>query len=186
VFSDIWGPAIDSFDNKNHYVSFIDEFSTFTWIYLLHYKSEVFKFFKEFQNLVERLFNRKIISMQTDWGGEYERLNTFFHSIGITHLVSCPHAHQQNGVAECKHHHIIDMGLVLLANASMPLKYWDQTFLTATHLINRTPSKLLNYDTPLHRLLGAQLDYSTLRVFGCACWPNLHPYNSTKLQFRSK
>jgi hypothetical protein len=70
VFSDIWGTAIDSFGNKNHYVSFIDEFSTFTWIYLLHYRSEVFKFFKEFQNLVERLFNRKIISMQTDWGGE--------------------------------------------------------------------------------------------------------------------
>jgi hypothetical protein len=41
--------------------------------------------------------------MQTDWGGEYEKLNPFFQKLGITHHVSCPHAHQQNGSAERKH-----------------------------------------------------------------------------------
>jgi len=29
-------------------------------------------------------------------------------------------------------------------------------------------------------------DYSFLRIFGCACWPNLWPYNSHKLEFGSK
>jgi hypothetical protein len=77
------------------------------------------------------------------------------------------------------------MRLSLYANASMPLKYWDQAFLTATHLINLTPSKVIDYDTPIHHLLGVQPDYSNLRVFGCACWPNLRPYNATKLQFCS-
>jgi hypothetical protein len=77
------------------------------------------------------------------------------------------------------------MDLALLAQASMTLKYWDHAFLTATHLINCTPTKLLAYDMPLHRLLGATPDYSTLRVFGCACWPNLRPYSAHKLQFRS-
>jgi hypothetical protein len=47
---------------------------------------------KEFQCLVECMFKCKIISMQIDWGGEYKHLNSFFHSIGIAHLVSCPHA----------------------------------------------------------------------------------------------
>jgi hypothetical protein len=77
------------------------------------------------------------------------------------------------------------MGLALLAHASMPLKYWDEAFLAATYLINRTPTKLLAYDTPLHKLLGATLDYSNFRVFGCAYWPNLRPYNSHKLELRS-
>ena len=27
---------------------------------------------------------------------------------------------------------------------------------------------------------------TTLRVFGCACWPNLRPYNARKLMFRSQ
>jgi hypothetical protein len=123
----------------------------------------VFKFFKEFQCLVERMFNHKIIVMQTYWGGEYEKLNSFFRSIGISHHVACPYVHQQNHVTECKHRHIVKMDLALLANASMPLKYWDQAFLTATHLINRTPSKCIDFGTPIHRLLGATPDdYSNL------------------------
>jgi hypothetical protein len=51
-------------------VSFIDDYSKFTWIYFLHHKSEVFPRFREFQSLVERLFDQKIITMQTDWVGE--------------------------------------------------------------------------------------------------------------------
>jgi histone deacetylase 1/2 len=95
---------------------------------LIKQKSDVFQVFKNFQNLVERKFGRKIISMQTDWGGEYEKLNSFFQQIGIAHRVSCPHTHQQNGAAERKHLHIVEVGLALLANASMPLKFWDEAF----------------------------------------------------------
>ena len=124
--------------------------------------------------------------MQTDWGGEYQKLNSFFQKIGIVHHVSCPHAHQQNGSAERKHRHIIEVGLSLLAQASMPLKFWDEAFLAATYLINRTPSRVIDFSTPLYRLFHDKPNYSFLRVFGCACWPNLRPYNKHKLQFRSK
>jgi hypothetical protein len=110
------------------------------------HKSEVFKFFAEFQSLIERMLNRKILVVQSDWGGEYEKLNSFFCSIGIAHHVLCPHAHLQNGAAERKHRHIVEMSLALLAHASMPLKYWDEAFLAATFLINRTPTKLLSFD----------------------------------------
>jgi hypothetical protein len=121
IFSDVWGPAIESFARKSYYVTFIDDYSKFTWIYLLRHKSEVSKYFLEFQALVERLFNRKILAVQSDWGGEYERLNSHFRSVGISHQVSCPHTHQQNGAAERKHRHIVEMGLALLAHACMPL-----------------------------------------------------------------
>jgi hypothetical protein len=92
VFSDVWGAAPEYVGGKKYYVSFIDDFSKFTWIYLLKFKSEVFQKFREFQNLVERLFDKKIITVQTDWGGEYEKLNSF-QNVGIIHHVSCPHAH---------------------------------------------------------------------------------------------
>jgi len=186
VFSDVWGPAPDSVGRNKYYVSFIDDYSKFTWIYLLKYKSEVFQKFHDFQQLVERQFNRKIIAVQTDWGGEYEKLNSFFTKIGISHHVSCPHAHQQNGSAERKHRHIVEVGLAILANACMPLKFWDEAFITAVFLINRTPSKVIHFATPFERLYNQQPDYSSLHVFGYACWPNLRPYNSRKLEFRSK
>lgn len=107
IHSDVWGPAPNSVRNFTYYVSFIDDYSRYTWIYLLKHKSDVFQVFKNFQKFVERKFNRKIISMQTDWGGEYEKLNFFFQQLGISHRVSCPHAHQQNGAAKRKHRHIV-------------------------------------------------------------------------------
>lgn len=186
VFSDVWGHAPESVGRKRYYVSFIDDFSKFTWIYFLKHKSEVFQKFQEFQTLVERLFDRKILAMQTDWGGEYQTLNSFFNKAGIVHLVSCPHTHQQNGSAERKHRHIVEVGLSLLSHAAMPLKFWDEAFQTAVYLINRVPSKTIGHATPLERLFNQKPDYSSMRVFGCACWPHLRPYNKHKLEFRSK
>jgi histone deacetylase 1/2 len=185
-FSDVWGAAPESAGRFKYYVSFIDDYSKFTWVYLLKHESQVFEKFRDFQNLVERAFDRKIIAVQTDWEGEYEKLNPFFTKIGISHLVSCPHAHQQNGAAEHKHRHIVEVCLSLLAHAHMPLKFWDEAFLAATYLINRTPSKVINFETPLERLYQVKPDFSSLRVFGCACWPNLRPYKKHKLSFRSK
>jgi histone deacetylase 1/2 len=178
VFSDVWGPAPESVGRKQYYVSFIDDLNKYTWIYPLKYKSEVFQKFKEFQAQVECLFDCKIVAMQTDWGGEYQRLNS------IVHQLSCSHAHQQNGSAERKHRHIVEIGLVLLAQASIPLKFWDEAFLATVYLINRMPSKTI-HSTPLEHLFKKP-DYSSLRTFDCACWPNLHPYTTRKLQFRSK
>jgi histone deacetylase 1/2 len=123
IHSDVWGPASDSVGAKRYYVSFIDDYSKFVWIYFLKFKSEVFEKFHEFQNMVERQFNRKIVTMQTDWGGEYQKLHSFFDKIGISHQVSCPHTHQQNGAVERKHRHIVEVGLSLLAHTSMPLKF---------------------------------------------------------------
>ena len=148
-------------------------------------KSDVFQVFRIFQSLVERKFDKKRIAVQSDWGGEYEKLNSFFQQIGIVHRVSCPHAHQQNGSAERKHRHIVETGLALLASASMPLKFWDEAFLAATYLINLLPSKVINFHTPVELLLKETPEYNSLRVFGCACWPNLRPYNTRKLAFRS-
>ena len=135
--------------------------------------------------MVERQFNHKILAVQSDWGGEYESLNSLLKRLGIAHHVSCPHAHQQNGSAERKHRHIVEVGLSILAHASMPRKYWDEAFLTAVFLINRLPSKVISNDTPHDRLFGTSPDYSFFRIFGCAVWPNLRPYNARKLQFRS-
>jgi histone deacetylase 1/2 len=186
VFSDVSGPAPTSIGHHDYYVRFIDDYSKFTWIYLRKKKSDALATFINFHTLVERMFDRKILTVQSDSGGEYVKLNSHFQKQGISHHVSCPHAHQQNGSAERKHRHIVEVGLAILANAGMPLKYWDEAFLTATYLINMLPSKVINNDTPLHRLLGTRPNYSSLRVFGCACWPNLRPYNKRKLAYRSK
>ena len=114
-------------------------------------------------------------------GGEYQSFTTLLQSSGIIHKVSCPHTHEQNGVAERKHRHIVESGLTLLAHASLPLKYWDEAFRTSVFLINRMPTPRLNLLSPLEVLFHTTPDYSSLRVFGCLCYPNLRPYNKLKL-----
>jgi histone deacetylase 1/2 len=55
--------------------------------------------------------------------------------------------------------------------------------LVAVYLINKLPSKGIGHTTPLEKLLKMEVDYNSLRVFGCACWPTLRPYDSHKLAF---
>jgi hypothetical protein len=87
---------------------------------LLHHKSEVSKYFLEFHVLVQRLLDRKIIAVQSDWGGEYEKLNSLFKSADISHHVSCPHTRQQNESVERKYRHIVEMRLALCNTPATP------------------------------------------------------------------
>ncbi|KAG8488310.1 hypothetical protein CXB51_016328 [Gossypium anomalum] len=64
----------------------------------------------------------------TDGGGEFRSLSNELARLGIQHRVTCSHISEQNGVVERRHRHIIEMGLTLLAKASMPLKYWTDAF----------------------------------------------------------
>jgi hypothetical protein len=187
IFSDVWGPApMYSRNGFRYYVSFLDAFSRYTWVYPISCKSDVLPVFKKFQIYVERYFESKIKVVQSDWGGEYRSLNKYLTEQGINHRLSCPHTHQQNGAIERKHRHIVETGLALLSHAHLPQSFWDDAFITAAYLINRLPTKLLQHKTPFEVLFQSLPDYSSLRVFGCACWPNLRPYNSNKLMPRSK
>jgi 5'-3' exoribonuclease 2 len=72
VHSDVFGHVlVPSLVGSFYYVSFIDDFSSKTWIYFLRKKSEVFKKFKEFKYLVENYTDKKIKVLITDNSGEF-------------------------------------------------------------------------------------------------------------------
>jgi histone deacetylase 1/2 len=39
---------------------------------------------------------------------------------------------------------MVETGLALLAQASMHVKFWDEAFCTATYLINRLPTRVID------------------------------------------
>ena len=57
-----------------YYVTFIDDHSRKTWIYLMKTKDEVFTKFQEFKVEVENLIERRIKILRFDNGGEYSIL----------------------------------------------------------------------------------------------------------------
>jgi hypothetical protein len=187
IYSDVWGPSpVLSINGNRYYISFIDAYSRFMWLFPIQNKSDVKSVFISFQTMVECLFSRKIKSVQSDWGGEYRSLHTYFKYIGIIHRLSCPHTHQQQGCVDRKHRHIIDTTLALLADNGVPKQFWDEACLTSCYLINRLPTPLLKIISPFEKLFSQAPNYHHLKIFGCECFPNLRPYNSHKFEFRSK
>jgi len=142
--------------------------------------------FQQFKVMVENQFAHKIKAVQSDWGGEFLPFTQFLSQHGIVHRLICPHTHHQNGLVERKHKQIVDMGLTLLAKASLPLTFWDYAFSTTVYLINRLPTSALKFGVPYTKLFRLQPDYGFLRTFGCACFPLLRLYNSHKFQYRSQ
>ena len=110
IHADLWGPApFVSINGFRFYLVLVDEFTTFTWVYLLKHKSNTFAIFKQFTTLIQTQFNHSIQTFCTGCGGEFTstEFNTFCANKGIIHQLSCPHTPQQNGVAERKHRHLI-------------------------------------------------------------------------------
>ena len=106
IFTDLWGPShVPSYAGYTYYVSFIDAFSRYTWIFPIKSKAETIVVFKNFKSMVELQLNTKIKSIQSDWGGEYRPFSNLLASVGISHRLICPHTHHQNGVVERKHRH---------------------------------------------------------------------------------
>ena len=187
IHCDLWGPApIISRNGFMYYVNFIDHSSRFTWIYFLKTKDELLPVFKHFKLLAENQLNTKIKSLQSDWGGAYRGLTDFLHSEGIHHRISCPYTPQQNGLAERKHIHIVESGLTLLSQSGLSTCFWDDSFATATYLINRTPSQNLSFLSPYELLFKVKPNYLDLKPFGGLFYPHTRPLNKSKLDFRSE
>uniref|UniRef100_A0A2N9HXJ7 Integrase catalytic domain-containing protein n=1 Tax=Fagus sylvatica TaxID=28930 RepID=A0A2N9HXJ7_FAGSY len=184
VHADLWGLApVLSYTGFHFYLVLVDEFTKFTWVYLLKHKSDTFKIFTQFQAMVHTQFSLPIKTLRTDCGGEFTStdFNTFCDAKGILHQLSCPHTPQQNGVAERKHRHLIQCALALLSESYLPISYWSYAVSTATHLINRLPTPNLHHHTPYETLFHTPLDLTHLKFFGCQCFPLLTPYRAHKL-----
>jgi len=113
-------------------------------------------------------------------------LTSYFQTHGILHQTSCVDTPQQNGRVERKHRHILNVARACLFQGNLPVKFWGKSILTATHLINRTPSTVLNGKTPYEVLFGKRPSYDMLRTFGCLCYAHIRPRNKDKFTSRSR
>lgn len=184
IHSDVWGMApITSHANYKYFVTFIDDYSRFTWIYFLHSKDELFSVFKLFHAYIQTQFSANIKILRSDNGGEYmsHLFQEFLQTNGIISQRSCPSTPQQNGVAERKNRHLLDVVRTLLLESFVPPRFWCEALSTTVHLINRLPSPSLNHVSPFFQLFGHTPNYSNLRTFGCVCYVHLPTHERTKL-----
>ncbi|XP_057478145.1 retrovirus-related Pol polyprotein from transposon TNT 1-94 isoform X6 [Actinidia eriantha] len=179
IHSDVWASPIPSLKGHRWFVTFIDCFSRVTWVYLLKSKSEVFSCFKSFHAMVRTQFDSNIKILRSDNGTEYidTSFRAFLDDNGILFQTTCVGTPQQNGVAERKNRHLAEVARSLLFTMNVPKYLWGEAILTAAYLINRMPSSVLNFKTPIE-CLPSHFHVTSLppRVFGCVCFVHaLHP-----------
>ncbi|CAM8970229.1 unnamed protein product [Rhodiola kirilowii] len=122
--------------------------------------------------MIKTQFGKQIKIFRTDNGSEFfnHTLSQFLSAEGCIHQSSCVYTPQQNGVVERKHRHLLEVARALKFKAELPDFFWGDCVLTATYLINRLPSGLLQAKTPYELLHGHSPNYDSLRVFGCLCF----------------
>lgn len=156
LYTDVWQSPIIFVDNFRYYLVIVDHYTQYTWLYPLKQKSQVKETFITFKVLVENKFNRPIGTLYSENGGEFIALRQFLSSHGITHLKTPPYTPEHNGISERKHRHVVETGLTLLSQASLPKTYWTYAFATAVYLINRMITPVLQNESPYTKIFGQQ------------------------------
>lgn len=152
--------------NHKYFLTIVDDFSRFTWIILLKGKHEVQLQVQRFVFMIETQFGSRVKQIRTDNGPEFS-LPQFYGSRRILHQKSCVATPQQNGRVERKHQHILNVARALLFQSKLPKKYWGYATPHAVYIINRVPSKLLDYKTPYEKLYDSVPNLQDLKTFGC-------------------
>jgi hypothetical protein len=193
IHSDVWGPSrVTNRSNTKWFVSFIDDCTRVSWVYLLKEKSEVISIFQSFHQMILTQFNTRVQVLRSDNGGEYfkKELSAYFHAYGIIHQTSCVDTPQQNGVAERKNRHLLEVARSLMFAMSVPKSFWGDAVRTAAYLINRMPSKVLQFQTPLQSLSKTHALPTLLqippKVFGCVCYVHIQKQHRSKLDPRAQ
>ena len=187
VHSDVWTAPCLSRENFKYFVTFIDEKSKYTWITLIQTKDRVLEAFKNFQTYVTNQYDAKIKIFRSDNGGEYtsHAFKQHLAQHGILHQTSCPYTPQQNGVAERKNRHLMEVARSMMFQANVPKRFWSDAVASACYLINRIPTRVLEDQSPFEVLNKIKPSLTHLRVFGCVCFVMVPSGMRNKLEAKS-
>ncbi|RVW25069.1 Retrovirus-related Pol polyprotein from transposon RE1 [Vitis vinifera] len=80
----------------------------------------------------------KVRVLRSDNGGEYQSsdLQKYLEGHDIIHQTTCSNTPQQNGVAERKNRHLLEVVRASLIAAKIPISYWGEAITSAAYLIN--------------------------------------------------
>jgi transposase InsO family protein len=170
VHADVKGPMETiGLEGGKYYVTFIDDCTDMTMVYVLKTRAEVFACFKDFEAMASNHFDGKRIGrLRIDNGGEFisNEMTKYCRERGVWINTTNPYTPQQNGVAERRNRTIMEKAKSFLLQANLPNVFWPYAVYTAVFLMNRVYSKSIG-DIPFRKWFGKDYNYKYLRVWGC-------------------
>ncbi|KYQ50741.1 Copia protein [Trachymyrmex zeteki] len=143
-------------------------------IYLLKNKYEVADIIKEYIKFAEAHWNLKLAKLRCDNGREYvnENLRNWCKGNGTEMDLTILYSPQLIGKAKRLNRTLLEKIRVLLEESDMKKEIWGEAAYTATYLLNRSPTKLLDV-TPFEMWSGKEPNLNTLKIFGCAAYAKI-------------
>jgi len=174
IHTDLKGPlSMMGKGGHRYFVTYLDDFSDYAFVYFLRHKSEQFAAFKEFESMLRTQHGAAICAIQSDNGGEYMSAEFQLHlrAGGILHRTTVPGDSEQNGKAERINRTLMECAESMRIAAGLPPSTWTWSVSAAARLRNVRPcSNQPDRRTPYESLTGHKPDVSYLRIFGSDCW----------------
>jgi transposase InsO family protein len=188
VHTDVCGPMqTETPGKKRYYLTFIDDFSRYSMVYLLAKKSDVFEKLQDYVALMRNQFGKMPKTLRCDRGTEYtdQRVRGFLKKCGIRLQLTAPYSPQQNGKAERKNRYLTEMARCMIIDAGMPNEFWGEAIVTANYIQNRLPTRSSSI-TPYEAFFGKKPELSHVRVFGQSAYAMVPKQQRRKLDEKSK
>ncbi|KMQ86502.1 rna-dependent dna polymerase [Lasius niger] len=170
VHTDLCGPMRTSSNAKAlYFITFIDDYSRWCEIHFLKTKDEALEAFKKYKSYAKRKTGARILSLQSDNGGEYinKAFDAYMEQLGIKRRLTTPRTSEQNGVAERRNRTTVEMARCMLLGSRLSASFWAEAVNAANYVRNRCPSSTLNGKTPYELWIKRPPNVDYFREFGC-------------------
>jgi transposase InsO family protein len=106
---------------KRYFITFIDDYTRFCYMYLLKTKDEALHYFKVYKAKIENQLEKKIKHLWSDRWREYfsNEFSEFCAVHGIIHERMPPYSPQSNGIAERKNRILTDLDNAMLETTGL-------------------------------------------------------------------
>ena len=178
------------------FFTFIDNYSRYDYLYLIHEKSRSLDVFKNFKVEVENQLSKKIKVVRSYHGDEYysrydgsgeqrpEPFAKYLMECGIVSQYTMSRTPSQNDIAEKRNHTLKDMVRSMISHSTLPESLWGEAIKTAVYILNRVPSKAVA-KTPYELWTSKKPSIRHLHVWGCPAEARPYKPNEKKLDSRT-
>ncbi|KAG0156254.1 hypothetical protein PDIDSM_3431 [Penicillium digitatum] len=146
IHLDVWGPiSIASHGGEHYFVTFTDDATRFTWLFLLKSRSQVTE------------------KVHGDDAPEHKPLAAYLASKGTVWDPTPPYTKQLNGVAEIKNRHLVEPLVAVMAEYQLPKYLWGLLLGGINYTMNRLYASKIGM-SPYEAFFGKKPNLSNFRA----------------------
>ncbi|GJR14611.1 putative ribonuclease H-like domain-containing protein [Tanacetum coccineum] len=166
---DLFGPTnVKSLMKKSYFLVVSDDFSRFSWVFILTTKDETSRILKTFIIEIENQLDHKVKVIRSENRTEFNNsiMNQFCEMKRIKREFSVARTPQQNGVAERKNRTLIEAARTMLVDFKFPTTFWAEAVNTSCYVLNRVLVIKPHNKTPYELIRGRPPLIDFMKPFG--------------------